>query len=317
MILESVEHGPLIWPTVEENNVIRTKKYAELSAAEKIQADCYMKATNIILQGLHADIYSLMNHHIVAKDLWERVQLLTQAMAFLTAIASSRFPSTNNQLRTFSNIRNQATIQDDKDLDTYDSNCDDLSIAQAVLIDNISNYAYDVISENEYCINQNAPEIPEYFKKNDLKAQLQDKDMTICKLKDTTKSLRKNNNKKEIIDHDRCDLATSNEELENGVAKLLFENKRLCKEINHVKQELLVYVQDTYPSVIKLSETKMAITPMNIIKKVTFAKPIPSSRTNQEAHDSNKPVLHSTGVKCSTRDSGSKPSCNTKNYKIS
>ncbi|GJV25049.1 retrovirus-related pol polyprotein from transposon TNT 1-94 [Tanacetum coccineum] len=78
MILESVEHGPLIWPTVEENGVIRTKKYAELSAAEKIQADCDMKATNIILQGLPADIYSLVNHHRVAKDLWERVQLLMQ-----------------------------------------------------------------------------------------------------------------------------------------------------------------------------------------------------------------------------------------------
>ncbi|GJS33414.1 hypothetical protein Tco_0531796 [Tanacetum coccineum] len=59
MILESVENGPLIWPTVEENGVIRTKKYAELSAAEKIQADCDMKATNIILQCLPADIYSL------------------------------------------------------------------------------------------------------------------------------------------------------------------------------------------------------------------------------------------------------------------
>ncbi|GJU66358.1 hypothetical protein Tco_1252617 [Tanacetum coccineum] len=69
MILESVENGPLIWPTVEENGVIRTKKYAELSAAEKIQADCDMKATNIILQGLPADIYSLVNHHRVAKDL--------------------------------------------------------------------------------------------------------------------------------------------------------------------------------------------------------------------------------------------------------
>ncbi|GKG20870.1 hypothetical protein Tco_0380671 [Tanacetum coccineum] len=52
MILESVENGPLIWPTVEDNGVIRTKKYGELSAAEKIQADCDMKATNIILQGL-------------------------------------------------------------------------------------------------------------------------------------------------------------------------------------------------------------------------------------------------------------------------
>ncbi|GJT53802.1 hypothetical protein Tco_0988856 [Tanacetum coccineum] len=43
---------------------------------EKIQADCDIKATNIILQGLPADIYSLVNHHRVAKDLWERVQLL-------------------------------------------------------------------------------------------------------------------------------------------------------------------------------------------------------------------------------------------------
>nr|GEY41338.1 hypothetical protein [Tanacetum cinerariifolium] len=73
MILESVENGPLIWPIVEENGVTSIKKYAELSPAEKIQADCDMKATNIILQGLPADIYSLMNHHKVAKDLWERV----------------------------------------------------------------------------------------------------------------------------------------------------------------------------------------------------------------------------------------------------
>ncbi|GJR62711.1 hypothetical protein Tco_1504873 [Tanacetum coccineum] len=78
MILESVENGPLIWPTMEENGVIRTKKYAELFAAEKIQADYDMKDTNIILQGLAADIYSLVNHHKVDKDLWERVQLLMQ-----------------------------------------------------------------------------------------------------------------------------------------------------------------------------------------------------------------------------------------------
>ncbi|GJT74876.1 hypothetical protein Tco_1041601 [Tanacetum coccineum] len=56
----------------------KTKKYAELFVAEKIQADCDMKATNIILQGLPADIYLLVNHHRVAKDLWERVQLLMQ-----------------------------------------------------------------------------------------------------------------------------------------------------------------------------------------------------------------------------------------------
>nr|GEY69639.1 hypothetical protein [Tanacetum cinerariifolium] len=64
---------PLVWPTIEGNGVTRTKKYVELSAAKKIQADCHMKATNIILQGLPADIYSLVNHHRDSKDLWERV----------------------------------------------------------------------------------------------------------------------------------------------------------------------------------------------------------------------------------------------------
>nr|GEU42251.1 retrovirus-related Pol polyprotein from transposon TNT 1-94 [Tanacetum cinerariifolium] len=53
-----------------------TKKYDESSATEKIQADCDLKETNIILKGLLSDIYSLVNHHIVTKDVWERIQLL-------------------------------------------------------------------------------------------------------------------------------------------------------------------------------------------------------------------------------------------------
>ncbi|GJX04054.1 retrovirus-related pol polyprotein from transposon TNT 1-94 [Tanacetum coccineum] len=40
------------------------------------------------------------------------IACLNKAMAFLTDVASSRFPSTNNQLRTSSNTRNHATIQD-------------------------------------------------------------------------------------------------------------------------------------------------------------------------------------------------------------
>nr|GEZ74594.1 hypothetical protein [Tanacetum cinerariifolium] len=78
MILESVEHGQLIWPTIEENGLTRTKKYKELSATEKIQDDCELKETNIILQRQPSNVYSLVNHHRVAKDLWERVQLLMQ-----------------------------------------------------------------------------------------------------------------------------------------------------------------------------------------------------------------------------------------------
>nr|GEY78923.1 hypothetical protein [Tanacetum cinerariifolium] len=65
MILESVEQGPLLWPTVEEDGVTRLKKYSELSAAEAIQADCDVKATNIILQGLPPEVYALVSTHKV------------------------------------------------------------------------------------------------------------------------------------------------------------------------------------------------------------------------------------------------------------
>ncbi|GJR63302.1 retrovirus-related pol polyprotein from transposon TNT 1-94 [Tanacetum coccineum] len=56
MILESIENGPLIWPSIEENVVTRPKKYSELSATEAIQADCDIKATNIILLGLPPEV---------------------------------------------------------------------------------------------------------------------------------------------------------------------------------------------------------------------------------------------------------------------
>ncbi|GJR96327.1 hypothetical protein Tco_0268501 [Tanacetum coccineum] len=78
MILESVENGPLIWPSIEENGVTRPKKYSELSATEAIQADCDIKATNIILQGLPPEVYALVSNHKVSKELWERIQLLMQ-----------------------------------------------------------------------------------------------------------------------------------------------------------------------------------------------------------------------------------------------
>nr|GEW91866.1 hypothetical protein [Tanacetum cinerariifolium] len=78
MILKSVKNGPLLWPTVEENGVTRPKKYSELSATEAIQADCDVKKTNIILQGLLPEVYALVSTHKVAKELWERIQLLMQ-----------------------------------------------------------------------------------------------------------------------------------------------------------------------------------------------------------------------------------------------
>ncbi|GJQ96093.1 hypothetical protein Tco_0007232 [Tanacetum coccineum] len=48
MILNSVQNGPLIWPTVTEED------------------------------GLPTDVYAIVNHHKVAKDIWDKVKLLMQ-----------------------------------------------------------------------------------------------------------------------------------------------------------------------------------------------------------------------------------------------
>nr|GEV38281.1 hypothetical protein [Tanacetum cinerariifolium] len=69
MRLKSVENGPFLWPTVKENGVTRPKKYSELSATEAIQADCDVKATNIILQGLPPENMKLEQFQVNTKFL--------------------------------------------------------------------------------------------------------------------------------------------------------------------------------------------------------------------------------------------------------
>ncbi|GJV79093.1 integrase, catalytic region, zinc finger, CCHC-type containing protein [Tanacetum coccineum] len=66
-------------------------------------------------------------------------------------------------------------------------------------------------------------------------SQLQDKNTTICKLKDIIKSMREKS-KEENVNYDYGEIETKNVERENSVAKLLSKNERLCNEINHVKQ---------------------------------------------------------------------------------
>ncbi|GJX90946.1 integrase, catalytic region, zinc finger, CCHC-type containing protein [Tanacetum coccineum] len=138
MILESVENGPLIWPTIEENGVTRPRKYTELTPTDAIQADCDVKATNIILQ-VHHNIYSppsslprleytpTVNQQPqqpefpqpdsglivpVFKQGDDPIDAINHMMSFLSAVVASHYPTTNNQLRNSSNPRQQVTIND-------------------------------------------------------------------------------------------------------------------------------------------------------------------------------------------------------------
>ncbi|GJR84401.1 hypothetical protein Tco_0155186 [Tanacetum coccineum] len=76
MMLDSIDNGPLVYPTVEEDGQTRTKKYSELTKAQRLQDDCNVQATNIILHGLLPDVYALVNHQEAAKDIWDKVKLL-------------------------------------------------------------------------------------------------------------------------------------------------------------------------------------------------------------------------------------------------
>nr|GFB46772.1 hypothetical protein [Tanacetum cinerariifolium] len=82
-ILSGAENRPSMlekdmYDSWRKEGVTRLKKYSDLSAAEAILADCDVKATNIILQALPSEIYALVSTHKVAKDLWERIQMLMQ-----------------------------------------------------------------------------------------------------------------------------------------------------------------------------------------------------------------------------------------------
>nr|GEW79342.1 hypothetical protein [Tanacetum cinerariifolium] len=89
-----------------------------------------------------------------------------------------------------------------------------------------------------------------------------------------------------------------------------------------LREELLIIIRQTCPSINNSSDKLVAVTSKNNDKRVRFTEPITSSgNINIQTYSSlilvfNKPMLSSTGVKPSTSASGSQPSSNTKKDKI-
>nr|GEX89999.1 integrase, catalytic region, zinc finger, CCHC-type, peptidase aspartic, catalytic [Tanacetum cinerariifolium] len=88
-ILNSIDEGPFQMGTVWEPLVDRTagaphlgperpRVYADLSPEEKDRYNADIRATNILLQGLPKDIYTLINHYTDAKDIWDNVKMLLE-----------------------------------------------------------------------------------------------------------------------------------------------------------------------------------------------------------------------------------------------
>nr|GEZ34931.1 hypothetical protein [Tanacetum cinerariifolium] len=151
---------------------------------------------------------------------------------------------------------------------------------------------------------------------SNLNAQLQEKVFAIIALKNELRKLKGKN----IID---TAVLKSNATIAPGMFKLDIEpiSHRL-KNNRDAHEELLVYVSQTCPNLPKPSEKLVVVIPMNKDKRIRFAEPITSSSNlpkqtySLKTNYSNKPLLTSKGVKPTTSASGSMPSGNTKNNKI-
>nr|GEV60189.1 integrase, catalytic region, zinc finger, CCHC-type, peptidase aspartic, catalytic [Tanacetum cinerariifolium] len=81
-ILKSIDEGPYQMGTVREPlaegtegvpqfGPERPRVYSDLSLDEKYRYNADIRATNILLQGLPKDIYTLINHYTDTKDIWD------------------------------------------------------------------------------------------------------------------------------------------------------------------------------------------------------------------------------------------------------
>nr|GEY96371.1 hypothetical protein [Tanacetum cinerariifolium] len=83
MILESVEHGPLLWHSVTKDGVTRLKKYCEMSSAEATQSDydMLMQGTSLTKQERECKLYDAFDKFAYQKgetlrDFYLRFSLL-------------------------------------------------------------------------------------------------------------------------------------------------------------------------------------------------------------------------------------------------
>ncbi|GJX37133.1 retrovirus-related pol polyprotein from transposon TNT 1-94 [Tanacetum coccineum] len=160
----------------------------------------------------------------------------------------------------------------------------------------------EIFQKDESCNNQNALEIPIFFENNDLKARLQDKESTICKLKDIIKSMREKS-KDENVNYDYYEIETKNVELENKnedlkaqIQNKVFVITSLKNDLRKVKGKDIVNIAAQIPSantivpgMFKLdleplapSANKVVVTPKNKVKKVRFTEPLTSSSNNKQ-----------------------------------
>nr|GEU97637.1 integrase, catalytic region, zinc finger, CCHC-type, peptidase aspartic, catalytic [Tanacetum cinerariifolium] len=349
MILESVVHGPLIWLTIKENGVIRTKKYVELSPTKKIQADCDMKAINIILQAKEEKgCYVVQGKSSIDRSSRNGKVLNEEELEFLAdpdiveakAVLMANLSSYG--LDVLSEDTNSFAQQDAMLLSVFEqlsnqvTNCnkvnEDNLIANETLSDEFERYKerLKLLEERQNVDLALGFQNPFYLKKaQQIRPILYDdnviaKETNVISIVDSEETLmleEESRSKMLLKQNDPMVL----EKKVNTKPIDYAELNRLSKDFDsasysacmHVKliQEFLSYVRDTCLDIHKPSEKLVSVMLINKKKIVRFADTVASSSNMPKV--TNRPLLSSTRVKPSTSASGSKPSGITKNDRIS
>ncbi|GJT69067.1 retrovirus-related pol polyprotein from transposon TNT 1-94 [Tanacetum coccineum] len=101
---------------------------------------------NIILQGLPPEVYALVSNYKVAKELWEIIQLLMQGTSLTKQEKSNGDDPIG--MTSITKILLDLLYHSD-DLDTYDSECDELNTAKVALMAMPSSEQLNVVNHSE------------------------------------------------------------------------------------------------------------------------------------------------------------------------
>nr|GEY03453.1 hypothetical protein [Tanacetum cinerariifolium] len=148
MILESVEHGPLIWPTIEKNVFKQGDDPIDainhmMSFLSTVVTSRYHNTNNQMRNSSNPRQQATIN---VGRATLQPVQgrkntFATEELAFLVDLGIGEDQATQAVITL--NASYQAN-----DLDVYDSDCDEVNTAKVVLMANLSHYGSDVLAEN-------------------------------------------------------------------------------------------------------------------------------------------------------------------------
>ncbi|GKC83351.1 hypothetical protein Tco_1139068, partial [Tanacetum coccineum] len=132
-IMKSINEGPFHMGTVSDviaggtegavqQGPVRARVLNDLSAEEKERYKADIRATNILLQGIPKDIYSLINHYTDAKDIWENVKMILEGSELTKDDRESQL---YDEFEHFLQIKGE-TIQGYYVRGLKESNCDQL-----------------------------------------------------------------------------------------------------------------------------------------------------------------------------------------------